>query len=193
VTPHAPPPPPVDPSAAPPGSAFALAEELRTTWQTNHRINLRLLADIRDEGFDDALSTRGGRGVAGEFAHMHDIRGHHLEKRAPDLAEGLVRFTGKGRTRLESAPPPTRDELISAHEASAAAIETLLVEALHSPPKSPRGAPRRRAFKRGIVTTLSYFIAHEAHHRGRILLTLKVAGHTLDRKTQNAIWGWDRI
>jgi len=180
-------------SAAPPGSAFALAEELRTTWRTNHRINLRLLADIRDEGFEDTLSTRGGRGVAGEFAHMHDNRCQQLTKRAPDLAEDLAFFSGKYSTRPKDAPPPSRDELIAAHEASAAAVETFLVEALHSPPKLPRGAPRRRAFKRGIVTTLTYLVAHDAHHRGRILLTLKASGHALDKKTQTAIWGWDKI
>ena len=53
--------------------------------------------------------------------------------------------------------------------------------------------PKRRGFKKGIFTTLAYFVAHEAHHRGRILLTLKVSGQTLDKNTQMAIWGWDQI
>ncbi|MCH7703714.1 MAG: hypothetical protein IIB61_01265 [Planctomycetes bacterium] len=55
------------------------------------------------------------------------------------------------------------------------------------------GAPKRRGFKKGIFTTLAYFIAHEAHHRGRILLTLKVSRQTLDKETQGAIWGWDQM
>lgn len=55
------------------------------------------------------------------------------------------------------------------------------------------GEPRRRPFKKGIVTTLAYFVAHESHHRGSILLTLKQSGHTLDQKAQYAIWNWDKM
>jgi uncharacterized damage-inducible protein DinB len=43
------------------------------------------------------------------------------------------------------------------------------------------------------VPYLGYFIAHESHHRGSILLTLKQSGHPVDKKTAYAIWDWDRI
>jgi len=66
------------------------------------------------------------------------------------------------------------------------AIEQLLVGSF-------LGEPKRRGFKKGVFTTLSYFVSHEAHHRGRILLTLKVSGHTLDKDLQMKIWGWDQI
>lgn len=39
---------------------------------------------------------------------------------------------------------------------------------------------------------MGYFIAHESHHRGNILLTLKQCGHRLDQDTQYAIWDWTR-
>tara|TARA_R110002072_G_scaffold42064_7_gene117683 strand:+ start:2055 stop:2267 length:213 start_codon:yes stop_codon:yes gene_type:complete len=55
------------------------------------------------------------------------------------------------------------------------------------------GEPKRRGFRKGIFTTLSYIVSHEAHHRGRMLLTLKVSGETLDRTTQMQIWGWDQL
>jgi hypothetical protein len=55
------------------------------------------------------------------------------------------------------------------------------------------GEPKRRGFKKGIFTTLSYLIAHESHHRGSILLTLKTSGHTLDKKATYAIWSWDQM
>jgi len=52
---------------------------------------------------------------------------------------------------------------------------------------------RVRGFRRGPVQTLAYFIAHESHHRGSILLTLKQSGHPLDVRSCGAIWDWDRI
>ncbi len=152
--------------------------ELATAWDTNCTINRLILDTVSDEGLHATLSTRGGRGVSGELAHMHNLRLAHLEKRAKDLAEGIV--------KLDTTAKPSRSMLRKAFRQSDAAIRTLLTDVLAE-------APKRRGFKRGIFTTLSYFIAHEAHHRGRILLTLKVSKHTLDRNVQMQIWGWDQL
>jgi len=38
-----------------------------------------------------------------------------------------------------------------------------------------------------------HFIAHESHHRGNTLLTLKQSGHKIDKTVQYAIWDWDRL
>jgi len=152
--------------------------ELVTAWRTNNAINLLLIDRISDEGLACTLSTRGGRGVLGEFAHMHTIRVWHLEKRAKDIAAGLKKYEAKS--------PPTRSELKRSFQTSGKAVETFLRDLYE-------GKSDRRGFKRGLFTTLSYFIAHESHHRGRILLTLKVSGHTLDKATQSRIWAWDQV
>ena len=41
-------------------------------------------------------------------------------------------------------------------------------------------------------TTLAYFVAHESHHRGSILLTLKQSGHAVARDVAYGIWDQDR-
>jgi uncharacterized damage-inducible protein DinB len=45
----------------------------------------------------------------------------------------------------------------------------------------------------GLVQYVAYVVAHESHHRGSILLTLKQCGHPVDQDTRYAIWDWDRI
>lgn len=155
-----------------------MEKELIAAWRTNNLINLMLIEKISNEGMDCTLSKRGGRGVAGEFAHMHNVRLMHLEKRAKDLAVGLVKF--------ETKVHPSKAQLKKAFTASGKAVEELLCGAL-------AGTPKRRGFKKGIFVSLAYFVSHEAHHRGRILLTLKVSGQTLDRDTQMRIWGWDQL
>ncbi len=50
-----------------------------------------------------------------------------------------------------------------------------------------------KGFKRGVVTLLGYFIHHEAHHRGNILLTLKLCGYKLPTELQYGIWEWNKI
>lgn len=159
-------------------SATDLQQQLAEAWRTNQRINLLLLREISDEGLACTLSKRGGRDVAGQFAHVHTNRVWQLEKRARDLAEGLPKFSAKD--------DPSRDELIAAFEASGEAVEAFLRGVL-------AGEPKRRGFKKGVFTTLSYLVAHESHHRGNILLTIKTCGHSLDKAARYKIWDWDRV
>ncbi len=155
-----------------------MRDELITAWRTNCRINHMILDSVSDEGLDATLSTRGGRGVRGELAHIHTIRVWHIEKRAKDLAPGLVKYSAKDM--------PSRTDLRKALKATDKAVQELLVGQLE-------GAPKRRGFKRGVFTTLGYFVSHEAHHRGRILLTLKVSKNTIDRDVAAGIWAWDQV
>jgi uncharacterized damage-inducible protein DinB len=159
-------------------TAEALHEQIVEAWRTNQRIHLFLIEKISDEGMLCTLSTRGGRNVVRQFAHLNNVRFWHLERRAPDLAAGLRKFA--------TAEEPEKPVLVEALEASAERIERFLLEALD-------GAPRRRVFKRGVIQTLGYLISHESHHRGSILLTLKQSGHKLDQASSYGIWDWDRI
>jgi len=155
-----------------------LLENLREAWETNNHLNLLLLDRISDDGLDSTLSKRGGRNVAGQFAHLHNVRAWHLEKRARDLAGDLVTFaTGNS---------PDTDELRDALALSCTAVGSFLEGVL-------AGVPKRRGFKKGIFTTIAYFVAHESYHRGNILLTLKQCGHPVDQRTRYAIWDWDRM
>lgn len=155
-----------------------MLEELLEAWRTNERINLRLIETISSEGMRCTLSKRGGRDVSRQFAHLHNVRVWQMQKRAKDLSEKLEVF--------ETAHHPSKEELTQAFADSARAIETFLTGVL-------AGEKGRRGFKKGIFTTLAYFVAHESHHRGNILATLKECGHKIDKKTAYAIWGWDQI
>ena len=159
--------------------------QLLEAWRTNNRITLFLLDEISDEGLSCTLSGRGGRDVARQLAHLHDVRLYHLGELAPDLAEGLEPFQVKGRPAVS----PDRETLKAALTESGEAIEAFLRGVLEG---SSAGL-RRRGFKKGIFTTLSYFIAHESHHRGSILLTLKQCGHAVERSSAYRIWDWDRM
>lgn len=154
------------------------ADQLVDAWHTNQRINALLLRRISAAGLRTTLSTRGGRDVARQFAHLHNVRVWHLERRAKVLAQGLGAFETEERL--------TRAALERALSASADAVAELL-----------RGIvlerPGVRSIKGGAAQVLAYFVAHESHHRGNILLTLKQSGHALDQKLRYAIWDWNRI
>ncbi len=152
-----------------------MLDELLEAIRTNNRINLLLIDEISAEGLKDTLSTRGGRDVAAQLAHIHTNRVWQMEKRGKAFAEGLVKFSAKDE--------PTRAQLKRAMTASGKALEKFFTAIVDG---------KARCLKKGPLNYLAYFISHEAHHRGNILLTLKQCGHKLDRNTAYSLWDWDR-
>jgi len=155
-----------------------MLEQITEAWRTNNRITIFLIDNISEDGMACSLSKRGGRTVARQLGHMHTNRVWQLENRARELSKGLVKFG--------AADEPDADALRAAFAASGDAVEQFFADCV-------AGVPKRRSFKKGVVAHLSYFIAHESHHRGNILLTLKECGHNLDQNTRYAIWNWDKL
>lgn len=155
-----------------------VVEQILEAWRTNHRINLYLIDRITDEGWHSTLSTRGGRDVGRQCAHLHDVRVWTLINRAKDLVGDLQPFASK--------ETPSREEVAAALDASCEAIARFLAAVA-------AGEPKRRGFKKGVINHLSYLVAHESHHRGNILLTLKMSGHKLPQADAYAIWNWDKM
>lgn len=151
-------------------------DEIVEAWRINQRVNLRLLEAIRDTGLRCTLSKRGGRDVARQFAHLQYVRAYQLAKRAKPLAEGIVIFATHDQ--------PDRATLVAALDDSSGRIEEWLRRAA-------AGEPGFRTQKRGVVATLGYLIAHESHHRGSVLLTLKACGEPVDKDVRDAIWDWN--
>jgi uncharacterized damage-inducible protein DinB len=166
----------IEGAASSPASGWV--QQLMETWRTNNRINLFLIDRISDAGMKCTLSQHGGRNVVRQFCHIHNARVWHLENRARDLSKGLYKF--------ETHEEPGKSRLKDCLSASAKQIEVFLKEAAG-------GLPRRRTLKKGVIAGLGYLIAHESHHRGSILLTLKQCGHKVDAETGWAIWEWDKM
>jgi uncharacterized damage-inducible protein DinB len=153
-----------------------MEEQLVETWRINHRVTLRVLEALPPDALQATLSTRGGRDIARQLAHVHEVRASRLQK--ADVPAGITRF-GKGVS-------PSRAQLRQALDESADGVERLIRRACGD-------GFRVGGFKRGVVALLGYLIAHESHHRGSILLTAKQAGHTLGDDLRWGIWDWDRI
>ena len=153
--------------------AADLHAQVIDTWRISSRINLYLLNAIAEEALADVPPTR-GRSVGKILAHVHNVRLMWLDSAAPELREGLTKF--------EPEATPDRETLRSALEASADAVEALLARGLET--------GKIKGFKPHPLAFLGYLTAHEAHHRGQIMLALKANGHMVNRKVQFGLWEW---
>ena len=151
-----------------------LAEQVLDTWRIHDRINRYLLAAVPAEALADVSASK-GRSVGEQFAHVHNVRLMWLKSAAPELLEGLA--------KVEKDGAGDADGLRAALHASAAAVEALLRRALAE-------GGRIRGFKPHAAAFVGYLVSHESHHRGQIALTLKQAGHPLEKKIAYGLWEW---
>jgi uncharacterized damage-inducible protein DinB len=85
----------------------------------------------------------------------------------------------------------TPRQLVTALNRSSAGMEALLELGLDSEGEVP---PSKgyvwRNLSLDVGHVLTYFIAHEAHHRGQIVMVARQTGHRLPSVTTAALWWW---
>lgn len=142
------------------------------TWQISNRINLYLINAIPEEHFADQSASK-GRTVGEQLAHIHNVRLMWLQASLPELMSTV--------TKIEK-DAISKKQLIAQFNKSADAISKLLEKGL--------AEGKVKGFKPHAQAFLGYLIAHEAHHRGQIVLSLKQSGHHLDKKILFGLWEW---
>ncbi len=126
-----------------------------------------------------------GRTIAAIFAHLHNARLKWLKGSAPHL----------------KCPPPlnphrcTMNQAAAAHRKSAAQCLRMLEDALS-------GSPNRLVTKfyrdgwmptwRAGGTMFTYMFAHEAHHRGQVLMLVHQLGYPVTNSSPH-IWQWEKF
>ncbi len=92
-----------------------MLEQLVEAWQINHRVTLKLLDALSDDALRATLSTRGGRDVARQLAHVHEVRSVHAEITSRTNRNARLPHFGKGES-------PTKKQLRAAFAASAKGV-----------------------------------------------------------------------
>ena len=151
-----------------------MKEQLLETWQINNHMNLLLMDNITDAGMEKTLSPR-GRTVYLQLVHVHNVRISWLEVCAPDIFKKYVAI--KKETAFN------RKLLRKAFEDSAKGIEELFS-------RSWDEGGKIKNFKKGLLPMTGYFISHESHHRGNIILTLKQTGEKIPEAVKWGLWEW---
>jgi uncharacterized damage-inducible protein DinB len=130
--------------------------------------------------------SRNGRTIAAIFAHLHNCRVRWLKNSAPHLKR----------------PAPldphrcTKREVVAALRQSAKQCQRMLIDALSTNPNR-----RVTKFVRDSwmpiwpagAAMFGYMFAHEAHHRGQVIMLAHQLGYRLPSQAASGIWFWDRL
>lgn len=148
-------------------------EQIVDSWRIHNRINLYLLEAIAPDSLGATAASK-GRSVGEQFAHIHNVRLMYLEVSAKELMKDLA--------KVEKTAAGDRDLLRSSLEASGAAMATFIEQGLAS--------GKIKGFKPHPAAFVGYLIAHEAHHRGQLMVALKEAKAAVDKKIAYGMWEW---
>ncbi|WP_445383069.1 DinB family protein [Robiginitalea sp. IMCC43444] len=155
-----------------------IEKQILDTWFINHRTNLMLIKHLTVDALLLTTSPRGGGTVGHQLAHMYNVRYWKLERFNKALIADL--------TTIRATDLKTLSLLRDCHTLTASLVAEMLQSGIEN-------NGRVKGFKRGVVPLLGYFIHHEAHHRGNILLTLKRCEFKLPNELKYGIWEWNKL
>ncbi len=152
-------------------------------WRTNNRVTVSLVAHLPVALWEVAVPGAPRRTIRAIAAHLHNARCSWVKT--------------LGREHGIPAPPRVdhrrvaRRELVAALKRSSDGIEALLKLGLASQGEVP---PSKgyvwRNLSLDVTHVLTYFVAHEAHHRGQIVMVARQTGQRLPRTIVDGLWQW---
>lgn len=163
--------------------ADAQAERLIAAWRTNHRATALLVAHLPASIWSRPVPGVPRLTVGMIAAHIHNIRCRWIKSLGAAHGVKVPR-----RVDLRRVRPP---ELVKALSRSSEGMVDLIELGMANGGRVPRATWQN--FPTDMEHFLSYFVAHEGHHRGQLCLVARQLGRRLPPSVTNGIWQWMRL
>ena len=159
------------------------SRSILAAWRTSARVTAYLVEQLPAALWNAKVPGAPLRSVRTIAAHLHNSR--VTWTRTLGSEHGITAPAPVDRSRV------TRRQLLAALPRSARGIEAILALGLAAGGEVP---PSRRYVWRNLPLdvghVLSYFVAHEGHHRGQLVMLARQLGHRLPAEATNGLWQW---
>lgn len=152
-------------------------------WLTTSRATTFLVRNLPASIWDEAVPGVPRQTVRRIAAHLHNIRCRWIKS--------LGARHGVRAPRLVDLKRVRQPELLRALERSSAGMVALIELAPSHGGRVPRATWQN--FPADLEHFLAYFAAHEAHHRGQLVLIARELGHRLPARVANGVWQWTAL
>ena len=160
-----------------------LDASLVAAWRTNNRVTIGLIEHLPPALWGMRIPGMSRRTVRMLAAHLHNARCRWIKT--------LGREHGIAAPERVDHHHATRRQVVTALKRSGRAMEALLRLGLTSGGAIP---PSRgyvwRNMSLDVGHFLTYFVAHEAHHRGQVVMVARQSGQRLPESVTAKLWWW---
>jgi uncharacterized damage-inducible protein DinB len=158
-----------------------LQDAVLTAWRTNSRVTDFLIEDIPPTLWSATIPGVPRRTIRAVAAHLHNSRCAWIKTLGHE--HGIL-----APTRVDRRTVTTR-QLVTALKRSSRGIAALLaLGCRHGGRVPPSRAYVWRNLPLDVGHVLTYFVAHEAHHRGQIVMVARQLNCRLS--ATNGLWDW---
>lgn len=154
-------------------------------WKTNNRVTVFLLERLPSELWSAAVPGAPRRTVRMLAGHIHNARCMWIKMVGKEL--GIAVPASVDRRRVG------RSALVAALGRSSRGIASLLTLGCERGGSIPLASTYAwRNLPLDVGHFLAYFVAHEGHHRGQIVMLARQMGHRLPVEVTGGLWHWTR-
>ena len=158
------------------------SEELIAAWRTTNRVTMYLIENLPAELWSKSVPGSPRRSVRTICAHIHNARCMWIKT--------IGERHGLPVPRTVDARKVRPSELLRALTRSSDGIIQVIRLGVARGGAIPPAAWQN--FPTDLVHFLSYFVAHEAHHRGQLCMLARQLGHRLPADVTAGIWQWKK-
>jgi uncharacterized damage-inducible protein DinB len=151
-------------------------------WRTSHRVTTYLIENLPPKLWSKTVPGDPRRTVRMIAAHLHNVRCMWIKMIGARHGIAVPR-----RVDGRSVRP---SELLRALARSSEGIVALIRLGVARGGAVPGAAWQN--FPTDVVHFLSYFVAHEAHHRGQLCILGRQLGHRLPAEVSDGLWQWKK-
>jgi uncharacterized damage-inducible protein DinB len=167
------------------GTATAQQQMLLDAWRTNNRVTIFLVENLPQEIWGAAVPGAPRRTVRMIAGHMHNARCMWIKTLGKEHDIAAPRAVNRHKVASK--------ELIRALSQSSRGILSLLKLGFeHGGTIPPSSSYTWRNLPLDVAHVLTYFVAHEGHHRGQIVMLARQLGCRLPVEVAGGLWHFSK-